>query len=153
MLVTCDRAPSATCSKPTPSCALVSDCVRACEFGCSPLTSERPAASSAPELIFDPEDSCCSVFERLFCVLLRLFAAYIAERLFKTPRDMGFSLRCVGLRPFPGCVLPFSFASLGCCFGVLPSHLAHSSASVYMTLCGTTKCSEAGHIDPVTFNL
>src|SRR6202035_585701 len=93
------------------------------------------AASSAPELIFDPEDSCCNVFDRLACVLFRLLSAYIAERLFKTPRDMGFSLRCVGLRPFPGCVLPFLFASLGCCCGVLPSHLDGFSAWVSLTLC------------------
>src|SRR6266700_5740514 len=87
--VTCERAPSATGNSPTPSWALVCDWARACELACRPLTSERPAASSAPELIFDPEDNCCSVFDRLFCVLFRLLAAYIADRLFKTPRDMG----------------------------------------------------------------
>src|SRR5258708_9961687 len=90
--VTCDRAPSATCNKPTPSVALVCDCDNAVALACRPLTSESPAASSAPELILEPEDSCCNVFDRLFCVLLRLLAAYIAERLFKTPRDMGYSL-------------------------------------------------------------
>src|SRR5215469_12033967 len=89
--VTCERAPSATCSRPTPSWALVCDCARAVALACRPLTSERPAASSAPELIFDPEDNCCSVLLRLLLVLFRLLAAYIADRLFKTPRDMGFS--------------------------------------------------------------
>src|SRR5579863_2519280 len=89
--VTCERAPSATCSRPTPSVALVCDWASACELAWRPLTSERPAASSAPELILEPEDNCWSVFDRLFCVLFRLLAAYIAERLFKTPRDMGFS--------------------------------------------------------------
>src|ERR1035438_5645724 len=91
-LVTCDRAPSATCSRPTPSVALVCDCARAMEFAWSPSTSESPAASSAPELIFDPEDNCCSVFDKLLLVLFRLFSAYVADILFKTPRDMGFSL-------------------------------------------------------------
>ncbi len=91
-VVTCERAPSATCRRPTPSEALVTDCVSAVWLASRPSTNERPAASSAPELILDPEDNCCSVFERLLLVLVRLFSAYTAERLFKTPRDMGFSL-------------------------------------------------------------
>src|ERR1035437_4623069 len=73
--VTCERAPSATFRRPTPSLALVCDWPRACELACRPFTSERPAASSDPELIFDPEDSCCSTLERLLLVLLRLFCA------------------------------------------------------------------------------
>src|SRR5580700_5025685 len=84
-LVTCERAPSATCSRPTPSVALVWDWVRADWLACRPLTSERPAASSAPELILEPEDNCCSTVVRLLFVLLRLFSAYVAARLFKTP--------------------------------------------------------------------
>src|ERR1039458_5221032 len=91
-LVTCERAPSATRNRPTPSWALVCDWARAVELACRPLTSERPAASSAPELIFDPEDNCCSTLDKLLLVLLRLFAAYIALRLFNTPRDIVFSL-------------------------------------------------------------
>src|SRR3954471_22146499 len=79
--VTCERAPSATCSRPTPSVALVCDCAKAVELACRPLTSESPAASSAPELIFEPEDICCRVLLRLFCVLFRLLAADIADRL------------------------------------------------------------------------
>ena len=67
------------------------DCAKAVALAWRPLTSERPAASSAPELILEPEDICCRVLLRLFCVLFRLLAADIAERLFKTPRDMGFS--------------------------------------------------------------
>src|ERR1039458_9743316 len=55
-VVTCERAPSATCRRPTPSVALVSDCVSAVWLAASPSTNERPAASSAPELILDPED-------------------------------------------------------------------------------------------------
>src|ERR1700678_1968931 len=88
-LVTCESAPSATCRRPTPSWALVCDWARACELACRPSTRESPAASSAPELIFEPEDNCCSTVFRLLVVLLRLFSAYIAERLFNTPRDMG----------------------------------------------------------------
>src|SRR3954471_10470217 len=89
--VTCERAPSATCSRPTPSWALVCDWDSAVAFAARPLISERPAASSAPELILEPEDSCCRVLLRLLLVLFRLLAADIADRLFKTPRDMGFS--------------------------------------------------------------
>ena len=74
-LVTCDRAPSATCSRPTPSAELVSDCVSAAEFAARPFTSDRPAASSAPELMRDPEDNCCNTVCRLAFVLLRLFSA------------------------------------------------------------------------------
>src|ERR1039458_10429872 len=58
-LVTCERAPSATCNRPTPSWALVRDWARAVELACRPLTSERPAASSAPELILEPDDNRC----------------------------------------------------------------------------------------------
>src|ERR1035438_3396771 len=105
-LVTCERAPSATVNRPTPSVALVSDWVRACELACRPLTSERPAASSAPELIFDPEDNCCRTVDKLLLVLFRLFSAYTAEMLFKTPRDMGYSLLDAWIcGPAPG-VLP-----------------------------------------------
>src|SRR5215469_1574020 len=73
---------------------------------------ERPAASSAPELIFEPEDSCCKVLLRLLFVLFRLFAAYIADRLFKTPRDMGSPFwDALIYDPFPECA-PM-FVSLG----------------------------------------
>src|SRR5580700_10078619 len=99
-LVTCERAPSATWSRPTPSWELVCDWARAAELAARPLTSERPAASSAPELIFEPEDNCCSTVFRLLVVLFRLFSAYIADMLFKTPKDMGVLLiECVDLRP------------------------------------------------------
>src|SRR5580700_4982720 len=68
--VTCERAPSATCNRPTPSWALVCDWVSACELACRPSTSERPAASSDPELILEPDESCCRTVERLLLVLL-----------------------------------------------------------------------------------
>src|SRR3954470_18963159 len=67
--VTCERAPSATCNRPTPSWALVCDWDKAVALAARPLIRERPAASSAPELIFDPEDNCCNVFDRLLLVL------------------------------------------------------------------------------------
>src|SRR5271157_2296111 len=74
-LVTCESAPSATWRRPTPSVALVSDWVSACRLAWRPLTRERPAASSAPELIFEPDDNCCSTVFRLLLLLFRLFSA------------------------------------------------------------------------------
>src|ERR1700678_2822990 len=98
-LVTCERAPSATCSRPEPSVALVCDWVSAIWLASRPLTSERPAASSAPELIFEPEDNCCRTLLRLLLLLFRLFSAYTADMLFRTPKDMGVLLiGCVDLR-------------------------------------------------------
>src|SRR5579863_378709 len=73
--VTCERAPSATCGRPTPSVALVADWVRALELAWRPLMRERPAASSAPELMREPEDNCCRTVCRLLLVLFRLFSA------------------------------------------------------------------------------
>jgi hypothetical protein len=55
--------------------ALVVDWVRAAELADRPLTSERPAASSAPELIFEPEDNWFNTFDKLLLVLFRLFSA------------------------------------------------------------------------------
>jgi len=36
---------------------------------------DSPAGSSAPELIFEPEDNCVNTFCRLDCVWFRLFSA------------------------------------------------------------------------------
>jgi hypothetical protein len=74
-LVTCESAPSATCRNPAPSLALLDDCASAAEFAASPFAIDSPAGSSAPELIFEPEDSCVKTFCRLDCVLFRLFSA------------------------------------------------------------------------------
>src|SRR5207247_9146500 len=74
-VVTCARAPSATCSLPTPSFALREDCVRAVMLACKPSAMARPAASSAPVLIRDPEERRNSVFCRLPPVIDRLFCA------------------------------------------------------------------------------
>src|ERR1035441_8787966 len=90
-LVTCASAPSATSSRPTPSVAFVFDCVSADELAARPFTKERPEASSAPELIRDPDDSCCSTVCKLLFVYVILFWAYIAHRLLNTPRAMGFN--------------------------------------------------------------
>jgi len=73
-LVTSASAPSGTCNRPTPSVALVPDWVSAAEFAASPFSGEKPAASSAPELMNEPEDNCCSIVNKLLFVLLRLFS-------------------------------------------------------------------------------
>src|SRR3954451_20207750 len=73
--VTCESAPSATCSIPTPSVALLADWLSALALACSPFTRESPAASSAPELMREPDDSCCNTVCRLLFVLFRLFPA------------------------------------------------------------------------------
>src|ERR1035441_3467990 len=84
-LVTCERAPSATSSNPTPSVELVLDWVRADELAWSPLIRESPAASSAPELILEPDDNCRSTFCRLLLVLFRLFSSPSASNLPSSP--------------------------------------------------------------------
>src|SRR4051794_27127657 len=57
-LVTWARAPSATGRKSTPCDAFLADCERAVEEAWRPFARERPAASSAPELMREPEDNC-----------------------------------------------------------------------------------------------
>ena len=74
-LVTWERAPSATWRKPAPSLALLDDWARAAELAWRPLAMERPAGSSAPELILDPEDNCVRTFCKLAWVWSRLFSA------------------------------------------------------------------------------
>lgn len=64
-VVTCERAPSAVCRRPTPLEAFWLDWVRAAMLAPNPLAIERPAGSFAPELILNPVDSCWSVFCRL----------------------------------------------------------------------------------------
>src|SRR5579884_4518833 len=54
-LVTCESAPSATCRKSTPSDAFFADCDSAVAEAVRPLASESPAASSAPELMREPD--------------------------------------------------------------------------------------------------
>src|SRR5579864_4124170 len=74
-VVTCERAPSATCSLPTPSLALRADWVRAVMLACRPSAMARPAASSAPELMREPEDRAYRVFCKLACVIDNWFCA------------------------------------------------------------------------------
>lgn len=57
-VVTWESAPSAVCREPTALVAFSEDCVRAATLAFRPSDMERPAASSEPELIRDPEDSC-----------------------------------------------------------------------------------------------
>ena len=64
-VVTCDRAPSAVCSIPTPLLAFCCDCVRAAMCAVIPFAIDKPAASSEPELIFRPVESWVRVFCRL----------------------------------------------------------------------------------------
>jgi hypothetical protein len=55
--------------------AFVFDWVNAEELAANPFTSDKPAASSAPELILDPDDNCCRTVCKLLFVLFRLFSA------------------------------------------------------------------------------
>jgi len=82
-VVTWASEPSATCSAPTPSLALRADCVSAVTLACKPLAMARPAASSAPLLMRDPDDSWNSVVCRLLLVMVNWFSAAIEAMLFK----------------------------------------------------------------------
>jgi len=44
-------------------------------IGCKAIHQRKPAESSAPDLILDPDDNCCRTVCRLLLVLLRLFSA------------------------------------------------------------------------------
>src|SRR5579875_1352920 len=74
-LVTWASAPSATCNEPMPSLALRADCCRAVTLACSPSAIARPAASSAPELIREPEANRNSVCCKFWLVISRSFRA------------------------------------------------------------------------------
>src|SRR5882724_6771907 len=74
-VVTCARAPSATCKAPTPLLAFCADCVRAVVFAFKPSAIAKPAASSAPELIREPEERRNKVFCKFWLVIDRLFCA------------------------------------------------------------------------------
>ena len=105
-LVTCASEPSATCSLPMPSFALREDWSSAVMLACSPSASARPAASSAPLLMRDPEDNRNSVFCSPAWVMLNWLCAAIADALFKILIDisvlllvpLGFLLRLLGRR-------------------------------------------------------
>src|SRR5271165_7627355 len=82
-VVTCDMAPSATCSRPTPSVALRADWVRAVTLAARPSAIARPAASSAPELMREPEDSRSKVVFREAPVIDNWFCAARDVMLFR----------------------------------------------------------------------
>src|SRR5579864_4185247 len=102
-VVTCERAPSATCSLPTPSCALREDCVRAVMLACRPSAIARPAASSAPLLIRDPEDNWNSVLCRLLFVIPSSFCAASDAGLFRMLRDRFSPVERFGSGESPPC--------------------------------------------------
>src|SRR6202021_2225712 len=84
MVVTWESAPSAVCNRPTPFEAFWLDWVRAAMLAPKPLAIDRPAGSSAPELIFNPVDSCWRVLCRLVCVLETAFSATGEEMFLMT---------------------------------------------------------------------
>src|SRR5690349_19308348 len=90
--VTCERAPSATCREPTPSDALRADWVRAVMLAWRPSAIANPAASSAPELIREPDDSCESVFWSDAWVIANWFCAARDETLLRILNDMLYLL-------------------------------------------------------------
>src|SRR5581483_6931848 len=68
-------------------------------LACMPFAIDRPAASSAPELIRKPVESCVNVFCRLACVADKECSALNAERLLRiviatmlAPFEMGLRL-------------------------------------------------------------
>ena len=87
-VVTCASAPSAVCSKPILLVAFCADCVSAPMLACMALAIDRPAASSAPELIFEPDDSCASALPRLAWALESWLWACSAEIFVRILRDI-----------------------------------------------------------------
>ncbi len=82
-VVTWERAPSATCSLPVPSVAFCADWVRAVMLAFKPSAMASPAASSAPELMREPEDNSYSVFCKFICVIDNWFCAARDGMLFR----------------------------------------------------------------------
>jgi hypothetical protein len=74
-VVTWAREPSATCRLPTPSFAFRADCVRAVMLARNPSAIARPAASSAPLLMRDPDESRNSVLCKFEPVIASWFWA------------------------------------------------------------------------------
>jgi len=83
-VVTCERAPSAVCNKPTPFEAFWLDWVRAAMLAPRPFAIDRPAGSFDPELILKPVDSCWRVLVKLACVEERAFSATREDTLLST---------------------------------------------------------------------
>src|SRR5271167_169094 len=91
-VVTCDKAPSATCSLPAPSVAFSADWVSAVTLACKPLAMAKPAASSAPELIREPVDKRYKVFCRPMLVTFNWFSAANDGMLYRILIAMGYLL-------------------------------------------------------------
>src|SRR5271165_1599551 len=92
-VVTAASEPSATCSSPTPSFALRADCVKAVMLAWRPSAIARPAASSAPVLMREPDDNWKRAFCRLLLVIVNWFCAASDAVLFRTLSDiLDFSL-------------------------------------------------------------
>src|SRR5690348_2643190 len=102
-LVTWERAPSATWSWPTPSLAFCEDWLSAVMLACMPLAMARPAASSAPLLMREPDDNWNRVDCNCAWVLDKAFCAASAGMLCRMLIDMGKTLlsTCGGLLPAP----------------------------------------------------
>ena len=90
-VVTCDMAPSATCMRPTPSVALRADWVRAVTLAFNPSAIARPAASSAPELMREPDESRSKVVFRDAPVIDNWFCAARDVMLFRMLSAIGNS--------------------------------------------------------------
>src|ERR1019366_3356628 len=73
---------------PTPFETFCADCVRAEILACNPFDIDRPAGSSAPELILDPEDNWNRVFFKLLLVMANWFCATKEGMLFKILNDI-----------------------------------------------------------------
>ena len=72
----------------------------------NPLAIERPAGSSAPLLMRDPEDNCSSVVFRALLVRVSSFSAESDGMLFRIPRGIVISFleswsRLLGTPPQP----------------------------------------------------
>src|SRR5581483_4724272 len=111
-VVTCAREPSATCRLPTPSFAFRADCVRAVMLARNPSAIARPAASSAPLLMREPDDIRNSVLCKFDPVIASWFWAAREGMLFRmlkaiVNRSFGWfrllrnRLPPLRLRPFP----------------------------------------------------
>src|SRR5579884_1259982 len=97
--VTWERAPSATCSEPTPSFAFWMDWLSAAMFAERPFAMASPAGSSEPELMRCPVANCCRVVFISICVVPSADSACRAGMLLRIPIDISERLLFVVWRP------------------------------------------------------
>src|SRR3954471_1551979 len=128
--VVSDSAPSAVCTTLVPSWVLRTAWVRPPICERRPSEMARPAASSAAELMRQPEDSRSSDLFSEFWVVLRLRYAFSAAMLVLTLRPTGFLLG-IGSRGFPAA----SVLRVACTrdYGAEPPHLEAKVAKVRVT--------------------